>query len=128
LDATVTIFGHLVDWQAARNRARLAGRRRLPAITKFMDPTADLLVAVSRLLIGAVMGWALHGQFIGASAAIAVGASGPALLRQFAASHRVREAVAASEGEAIDSRPGASTNVVAVAVRRQDEPAEGSAR
>ncbi|MFJ4676906.1 hypothetical protein [Kitasatospora sp. NPDC088783] len=96
----VTTFGHLIDWQEARRRARKAGRRKLPTITKFMDPIADALVAVSRVLLGAVVGWALHGQVVGAGAAIAAGASAPALLRQLATSHRVRDMIAGRSPEA----------------------------
>lgn len=97
----VISFGHLTDWREARRRARLAGRRRLPAITKFIDPLADGLVAASRILLGAGTGLILHNQVVGAAAAIAAGASAPALLRQFASARTLQEAI--SGGETVSS-------------------------
>lgn len=96
----VTTFGHLIDWREARRRARVAGRRKLPTITRFVDPIADILVAGSRVLLGAAVGWALHSQVTGVGAAIAAGASAPALLRQLATSHRIRDTIAGRSEEA----------------------------
>lgn len=87
----IVTFGHLTDWQSARRRARLTGRRRLPAITKYVDPVADPLVAVSRVILGAGGGFVFHTQVTGAAAAITVGACAPALLRQFSAARSVQQ-------------------------------------
>jgi hypothetical protein len=67
------------DWQQARHAAR-RGRSSLPTITAFVDPGPDLLVGVSRAMLGAVAGWLLHGEVTGVYAAVTVGASAPAVL------------------------------------------------
>jgi hypothetical protein len=72
-------------WHAARLRARATKRRKLPALTSYIDPLADLLVLITRMGLGALAGALFHAQVIGATAAIAVGASAPALLRQVGA-------------------------------------------
>jgi hypothetical protein len=102
----VTIFGHLTDWQVERRQVKRAGRRRMPHITRYVDPLADSLVAVSRILLGAGAGWALHSQVIGAFAAIAAGASAPALLRQFSTVRSVQQLIS---GQIFLDNPGAHT-------------------
>ena len=80
----VAVWGHLAAWQQARHTARRRSRR-LPPITRFVDPAADTLVAITRLLLGAAAAVILHSQISGALTAIAVGASAPALLAQLGA-------------------------------------------
>ncbi|GIE97732.1 hypothetical protein [Paractinoplanes rishiriensis] len=87
----VAVWGNLAAWQQARHEARRRGRR-LPPLTRYLDPAADSLVAVTRLLLGATAAVVLHTQISGVLTAIAVGASAPALLAQLGAS---RPAVAA---------------------------------
>jgi len=82
-------WGDLADWQRARHAARL-NQEALPALTKYIDPVADALVALSRLAMGAFVGWLLHGEVSGVSAAIAVGATAPALLAQVGAARGTR--------------------------------------
>jgi hypothetical protein len=91
----VAVWGNVAAWQKARHTARLRGRR-LPPVTRYLDPAADILVAVTRLALGAAAALLLHTQFSGALTAIAVGASGPALLAQLGAS-RVPAVPAESE-------------------------------
>lgn len=95
-------FGRLTDWQSDRRRARQAGRRRMPSVTKYFDPLADTLVAISRIVLGAGAGWVFHTQVTGAAAAIAVGACAPAFLRQVASVGSVRQAVS---GPPVESAP-----------------------
>jgi hypothetical protein len=76
--------GNLFAWQKARHTALLRNRQP-PALTKYIDPLSDVLVAVTRLLMGAGAGWVFHDQVTGVTAAIAVGASAPALLAQVGA-------------------------------------------
>ncbi|MGW4805339.1 hypothetical protein [Kitasatospora sp. NPDC004272] len=83
----------VLAWQAARRRARDAKRRKLPQLRDFVDPSADLAAAVSRLLLGALAGWLLHSQITGLYAAVAAGASAPALLRQLGAMRSAQEVV-----------------------------------
>jgi hypothetical protein len=106
----VVVFGSLTDWQAARRRVRRVRRqRRMPSLTDYLDPLADSLVAVTRVLLGAVAGVAFHTQVTGAAAAIAVGAAAPALLGQLATVRTLRDAVA---GES-------STEAVVTSVQRR---------
>jgi hypothetical protein len=80
----VAVWGNLAAWQKARHTARRRGRR-LPPVTRYVDPAADALVAVTRLVLGAAAAVLLHQQISGAVTAIAVGASAPALLAQLGA-------------------------------------------
>lgn len=79
----------LIAWQKARHTARMR-KQPLPTLGRYIDPLADGLVALTRILMGAGVGWLLHAQVTGVSAAIAVGAAAPALLAQVGASHGSR--------------------------------------
>jgi hypothetical protein len=91
----VAVWGNLTAWQRARRVARRRGRR-LPPVTRYVDPAADALVAVTRLVLGAAAALVLHSQVSGAATAIAVGAAAPALLAQLGAA-RALSAPAESE-------------------------------
>ncbi|WP_406141666.1 hypothetical protein [Streptomyces sp. NBC_01089] len=80
VEAVVT-YGRLRTWQQARHAARVAGDQ-LPRIGKFVDPSADSLAALFRVMLGAAAGWMLHAEITGVYAAVTVGASAPALLAQ----------------------------------------------
>jgi hypothetical protein len=80
----VNLWGNLIAWQQARHAARQR-QRTLPAITKYIDPLADTLVALTRVAMGVGAGLLFHGQVTGVTAAIAVGAAAPALLAQIGA-------------------------------------------
>ena len=73
------IWRQLYDWQQARHAAAVVGKT-LPAIGEYVDPAADVAVAVSRVALGAVAGGLLHAQVTGIYAAVTVGASAPGLL------------------------------------------------
>jgi hypothetical protein len=92
----VDIWGRLRDWQQARHVARSA-KKPLPAFTEYIDPAPDVAVALTRALLGAAAGWLLHDQITGTYAAIAVGASAPALLAGLGK--------ATTPAEAISGRP-----------------------
>jgi hypothetical protein len=77
----VAVWGNLAAWQKARHHARFHGHE-LPELTRYIDPVADVLVALSRLVLGALAVLVLHAQLSGVVSAIAVGASAPALLGQ----------------------------------------------
>ena len=55
----------------------------MPRFGRFADPAADFWVLVTRIALGAMAGALFHSQVLGPTAAIAVGASAPALLAQF---------------------------------------------
>lgn len=80
----IAFFGAVQTWQVSRQRALARGRSPKP-LRKVVDPPADLLVLLTRLGLGGVAGILFHAQITGAVAAIAVGASAPALLRQLGA-------------------------------------------
>lgn len=73
------MLGWLEAWRQARHTA-ITRRKRRPAITMFIDPAADLAVALTRAGLGAVAGLLLHDQLTGVYAAVTVGASAPAVL------------------------------------------------
>jgi hypothetical protein len=73
------IWRWLYTWQQARHVAAVEGKPR-PTIGKFVDPAADMAVAISRAALGAAAGGLLHAEVTGIYAAVTVGASAPALL------------------------------------------------
>ena len=79
----LAFFSRLQAWQEARLKARAPKRRsRVPLLTSYIDPLADILVLITRVGLGALAGGLLHAQVSGAYAAVAIGAAAPALLRQ----------------------------------------------
>ena len=80
VEAVVT-FGRFHAWQQARHTAR-ATADQLPRIDRFVDPLADSLAALFRVVLGGAAAWLLHDQVTGVYAAVTVGASAPALLAQ----------------------------------------------
>lgn len=80
IEAVVT-FGRFHAWQQARHAARAAAEP-LPRMGAFVDPLADSLSALLRVVLGGAAGWLLHAEVTGVYAAVTVGASAPALLAQ----------------------------------------------
>ncbi|MFI6003946.1 hypothetical protein ACIA98_26695 [Streptomyces sp. NPDC051366] len=79
----VSLWGYLTSWQAARREHLKQHTAPLPRLGEYVDLPADALVAATRLLMGAGVGWLFFPQATGPLAAIAVGAAAPALLKQF---------------------------------------------
>jgi hypothetical protein len=80
----VEFCAKLTAWQRARHDALASrGRCEPPPLSDIVDPLADTLVLLTRLVLGAAAGLLFHAQVSGATAAVAIGAAAPALLRQF---------------------------------------------
>jgi hypothetical protein len=90
-------YRRLQAWQRARHAA-MADGKQLPAFTRFIDPTSDLAVALTRALLGGVAGLLLHSEVAGTYAALTVGASAPALLTALGR--------AVTPAAALQARPG----------------------
>jgi hypothetical protein len=103
LAEAIVTFGRLNAWQQARHAARSVADP-LPRISAFVDPPADSLAALFRLVLGGVAGWLLHAEVTGVYAAVIVGASAPALLAQVG---RATTAADALRGGPIGQEPGA---------------------
>ncbi|MFF0390634.1 hypothetical protein ACFYS8_18375 [Kitasatospora sp. NPDC004615] len=105
----VVANGRLLAWQAARHRARQERRRRMPPLRHYVDFSADLAAGLSRIALGAVTGWLLHSQITGLYAAVAAGASAPAVLRQIGSFTSAQAVLRGEEppvaGEPEDQRP-----------------------
>ncbi|MER5782526.1 hypothetical protein ABT104_12485 [Streptomyces mobaraensis] len=140
VEAVVT-FGRLHLWQQARHAAR-ATHRPLPPVGAFVDPLADALAALFRVVLGGAAGWLLHGEVSGVFAAVAAGASAPAVLAQMGRAANAAEVLgtgrATAHGGLPEGRPGsaagppvASGPAVAPGVTREadetGEPAPGPA-
>jgi hypothetical protein len=97
----ISLWGNLTAWQKARRDALNSKKRSLPSLTTYMDPLPDTLVALTRFLLGALAGLMFHSQVTGTMAAIAVGASAPALLRQLGTARNIHETV--HNEESVDS-------------------------
>ena len=152
VEAVVT-FGRLHAWQQARHVSRVAGDV-LPKLGAYIDPPADSLAALFRVVLGCAAGWLLHGELGGMLAAVAVGASAPAVLAQMGSATTVTEALqlgtmpsAAAEGvpgaapgpavpgapnpavpqsaSAVPGAPGASVASAAPASQVSPAPASG---
>lgn len=81
----VTLSNDVHAWQSARRDALARGKSLLPKLAESIDPRSEALVALTRLVMGALAGFVFHSQVTGTYAAIAVGAAAPALLKQFGA-------------------------------------------
>ncbi|MFI9025387.1 hypothetical protein [Streptomyces sp. NPDC053560] len=103
VEAVVT-FGRLHAWQQARHAARVA-TEVLPQLSTYIDPPADALAALFRIVLGGAAGWLLHGELAGVYAAIAVGASAPAVLAQMGSATTMAEALQTG------AAPGAASGV-----------------
>lgn len=101
-EAAVT-YGRLRSWQEARHSARMSGTP-LPPLGRFVDPLADSLAALMRVALGGAAGWLLHTEVTGIYAAVAVGASAPALLAQIGRATTPAEVLRAP-GEAPPATP-----------------------
>ncbi|MFC1437982.1 hypothetical protein ABUW04_06895 [Streptacidiphilus sp. N1-10] len=88
----IVTFGRLRAWQQARHAAR-AVSGPLPLIGAFIDPAADSLAALFRVVLGGAAGWLLHAEVTGVYAAVTVGASAPALLAQMGRATTAAEAL-----------------------------------
>lgn len=87
----VDLYGTVADWRGARRDARTL-RDRPPPLRDYVDAAADVLVTLTRVLLGAAAGALFHNQVSGAEAAVAAGAAAPALLAQLGPSQPVPEA------------------------------------
>jgi hypothetical protein len=97
----MVFYSHISAWQSARHRA-LTNRRSLPSLRRYVDPLSDALAALTRILLGAAAGWLFHSEITGVYAAVAVGASAPALLRQMGAVKSLHDAVQGFDANAIE--------------------------
>jgi hypothetical protein len=93
----VDMWGRLREWQRARREAR-SRKEPLPPFTAFIDLVPDSTVAVTRALLGCAAGWLLHDEITGMYAALAVGASAPALLAGLGRATTPAEAVLGQPG------------------------------
>ncbi|MEV1023193.1 hypothetical protein [Streptomyces sp. NPDC050264] len=107
VEAVVT-FGRLHTWQQARHAARVA-TEPLPQLGTYIDPPADSLAALFRIVLGGVAAWLLHDELAGVFAAVAVGASAPAVLAQMGNAATVAEALQTGAAPATPAPPPVPT-------------------
>lgn len=74
-------WGRLRAWQTARHEA-LVAHKTGPDLGQYIDLGPDLLVAVTRAVLGFAAGLLLHGELTGIYAAVAAGMAAPGLLTQ----------------------------------------------
>ncbi|WP_330309863.1 MULTISPECIES: hypothetical protein [unclassified Streptomyces] len=98
----VVFYGRIATWQAARHRALSKDKTRdqLPPLGKYIDAPSDALAAFTRLSLGAGAGWIFSPQLTGVFAAVAVGASAPALLRQLGSAKTIQAAISGNNSAA----------------------------
>jgi hypothetical protein len=102
----VVTYGRLHAWQQARHAAR-ATAAQLPPLGRFVDPFADSLAALVRVVLGGVAGWLLHTEITGIYAAVAVGASAPALLAHIGRAITPAQSLREPGGAAPEALPAA---------------------
>ncbi|MGP3757432.1 hypothetical protein B046DRAFT_06112 [Streptomyces sp. LamerLS-316] len=119
VEAVVT-FGRLHAWQQARHVSRVAGDV-LPKLGAYIDPPADSLAALFRVVLGCAAGWLLHGELGGMLAAVAVGASAPAVLAQMGSATTVAEALQ------LGPAPGTAAEAAVAVVPASAAPPSASA-
>lgn len=93
----VTFCSNIFTWYEDRHTAHARRAKKLPKLTSYVDLYPDLAVLVTRVVLGVAAGAIFHAQVSGAEAAIAVGASAPALLAQLRTG-RFSSTVGAPEG------------------------------
>jgi hypothetical protein len=98
----INFFGLMTALQQDRNEA-LRQRGQLPKLREQVDVFVGVVVALSRLGLGALAGFVFHEQISGPYAAVVVGAAAPAILKQLNTMPGVRTAIPASQAE---SEPG----------------------
>jgi hypothetical protein len=88
------IFWHkcVANWREARRQSRHR-QEAAPPMNMYVDIVADTLAGLTHVALGAAAGLMFHEQIIGVAAAIAVGASAPALLQQLGTARSVKEVV-----------------------------------
>jgi hypothetical protein len=103
----VVFYRRITAWQAARHRSlsKKKTRDQLPPLGKYIDVPSDALAALTRLSLGASAGWIFSPQLTGASAAVAVGASAPALLRQLGSVKSIQAAISGSHSTGLALEP-----------------------
>lgn len=94
----IAVYVCVGSWHEARRECRDRRDPDLPPLSRFIDFPADTAVAVTRLVLGAAAGAIFHGQIVGMAAAVAVGASAPAVLQQLGQVRSIREAVQVDGG------------------------------
>lgn len=97
----VFTWRRLSAWQHARHAA--VGAKERPRLREFIDPAADLSVALTRAALGAIAGLLLRSEVTGIYAALTVGASAPALLASLGRATSITGA--GSPGEPLDGAP-----------------------
>ena len=100
----VALWGKLNAWREDRQQVRVSGKGEPPGLLDYIDVYPDTMVALTRVVIGAVAGVLLRDQLTGWIAAVVVGASGPALLRRFGTARS--PAAVQSEGERLSFAEG----------------------
>jgi hypothetical protein len=88
--AVISVWGDLLAWQKDRRDTLVKDPTSLPGLSKYIDPPADALVTLTRLLLGAMAGLVFRTEVTGSMAAVAVGASAPALLSQLGSARNAR--------------------------------------
>lgn len=86
----VVLAGKLTRWQSDRDKALPRGKP-LRSWRKYVDLQTTVAVGVVRMTLGAIGGALFHSQVLSALAAVAVGASAPALLKQFSTNRSIGE-------------------------------------
>jgi hypothetical protein len=102
----VVLLQNLESWRGARRSARLSAGHALPSISEHVDGLPDGLAALTRMIIGAAMGYLFHTQIAGMWAAVAIGASAPALVRQLGAMRSLQGAIGVNDGgPSLEAKP-----------------------
>ncbi|MFF4618236.1 hypothetical protein [Nonomuraea jabiensis] len=97
----VALWGKLNAWREDRQQVRASGKGDPPGLLDYIDVYPDTMVALTRVVIGAVAGMLLRDQLTGWMAAVVVGASGPALLRRFGTARPPGAVQPAGEGPSL---------------------------
>ncbi|WP_433358904.1 hypothetical protein [Streptosporangium sp. CA-115845] len=103
----VALWGKLNAWREDRQQVRASGEGDPPGLLDYIDVFPDTLVALTRVVIGAVAGVLLRDQLTGWMAAVVVGASGPALLRRFGTARSPAAVQPVQEGPSLTEGSGA---------------------
>lgn len=88
--SVVAFCSDVFGWQQARRAAHLKRAPSLPPLRKFLDPWPDFVSLLTRIALGLIAGLVFRSQITTTTAAIAMGASAPALLSQLGTARTIK--------------------------------------
>ena len=86
----VAFCSDIFGWQQARRATHLKRAKNLPPLSEYVDPWPDFVSLLTRITLGVIAGVIFRSQVTTTTAAVAMGASAPALLSQLGTARTIK--------------------------------------